>query len=68
MYLDKEFQIKLANAMLHTSLLAYSTAEDIKEDYPERAEQLKDINELCGQLFNIFNPKEGIKLEIELGE
>jgi len=54
--------------MLHTSLLAYSTAEDIKEDYPERAEQLKDINELCGQLFNIFNPKEGIKLEVELGE
>jgi len=68
MYLDKEDQARIAKAMMYASILAHSTAEDIQENHPERAEQLKGINEICGDLFNFFNPKEGIQIEVEVGD
>jgi hypothetical protein len=68
MYLDKEDQEITANVLLHATILLWSVAEDIEEDHPERAQQLKDLNGACGDLFNFFNPKEGIKLEVELGD
>jgi hypothetical protein len=68
MYLDKETQEITANVMLHATILLWSVAEDIEDSYPERAQQLKDLNGACGDLFNFFNLKEGIKLEVELGE
>jgi hypothetical protein len=68
MYLDKEDQEITANVLLHATILLWSVAEDIEEDHPERAQQLKNLNGACGDLFNFFNPKEGIKLEVELGD
>jgi len=68
MYIDEETQSITANVLLHATILLWSVAEDIEENHPERAQQLKDLNGACGDLFNFFNPKEGIKLEIELGD
>jgi hypothetical protein len=64
MYLDKDTQRMIANCMLHVSLISYSTAEDIEDDFPERAQQLKDVNEATGYLFNLLNPKKGTKIDV----
>jgi len=58
-----EMKEAIAGAMLHATILLWSVAEEIEEDYPERSQQLKDLNKVCGELFNFFKPKEGIKVE-----
>lgn len=60
---SKEMKEAIAGAMLHATILLWSIAEEIEEDYPERSQQLKDLNEVCGDLFNFFKPKEGLKIE-----
>lgn len=68
MQIDEETQQLIANVMLHASILAYSIAEEIEEDHPERAEQLLRLNDTTGKLFNFFNPPTGTELEVELGD
>jgi len=68
MYLDKETQEITANVMLHATILLWSVAKDIENSHPERAQQLKDLNGACGDLFNFFKPEEGVKLEVSLGD
>ena len=68
MFIDEEMQQSIAKTMPYTSILTFTIAEEIIDQYSERAEQLKEVNDICGKLFNFFNPEEGTKMEVYLEE
>lgn len=68
MLVDNEFRKTISEIMMHCLLVAYSAAEDIEEDYPVRAKQLKDVNEMLGKMFNIFVPEEGLEKVVQMGD
>ena len=68
MYISKETQSITANVLFHATILLWSVAEDLEESHPGWAKQLKELNGACGDLFNFYNPKEGIQVEVNVGD
>ena len=58
----------LARIILHANILAYSVAEEIQEDHPERARQLFAICDPLGEVFNLLNADDPITIEVFVGD